>query len=462
MLQLTALGFGLALVVALFAWLVSRERSGDSLTAVLLILGLVVFESTLYENQSEIPAGLFHPTLGPQSFRLFDVVIPLALAARLYARGLPKRLQVQDLLWFAFFTWLVVAAIVGYSLGNDPQLIAFEAKAIIYLGAMGLAASVPVERYTQSKGLVRLLYGSSALATLFTLLDQTDTRFDVNLPGVSVEDAGVLGADAATIFVALGLVAIALALCRDRHRLPLLVAAGPLLGSAIVSEQRAAVLGLVLSLAMLAVLVPMSGKRLRTTPTEIGIVLMLLLGLLLLPTFVSVVTTHQPNIAFSDSVERMFFSRGKVESAQARRNQWQKAPELIEERPLFGWGLGKTYTHFEPGPDEFVTTDLTHNVEADLLVRSGIVGLVLFLLAVGATLWSGVVNWRRHADRLSAALALACVAILAGLLGKGQVESIFEKYRVAVLFGLTLGILSSAAASRAARLAEQKESLQWR
>jgi hypothetical protein len=47
--------------------------------------------------------------------------------------------------------------------------------------------------------------------------------------------------------------------------------------------------------------------------------------------------------------------------------------------------------------------------------------------------------------------ALACTALVLGLVAKGLVESIFEKYRLAILVGLLLGMMHSAALSLAVR-----------
>jgi hypothetical protein len=46
-----------------------------------------------------------------------------------------------------------------------------------------------------------------------------------------------------------------------------------------------------------------------------------------------------------------------------------------------------------------------------------------------------------------AVLALALSVVVIGLLAAGQVESIFENYRLATVFGLSLGMLRSAVTS---------------
>jgi len=74
--------------------------------------------------------------------------------------------------------------------------------------------------------------------------------------------------------------------------------------------------------------------------------------------------------------------------------------------------------------------------------------LIIFLLALTASIVNGITTWRLHTDPVVAALALALLAVVIGVVTKGMVESIFEKYREATLFGLTLGMLRAAVTSR--------------
>jgi len=53
--------------------------------------------------------------------------------------------------------------------------------------------------------------------------------------------------------------------------------------------------------------------------------------------------------------------------------------------------------------------------------------------------------WRRHPDRVTAALALALVGVVAGLFTTGLLEPLLDEYRFATLFGVSLGLLRSCA-----------------
>ena len=76
----------------------------------------------------------------------------------------------------------------------------------------------------------------------------------------------------------------------------------------------------------------------------------------------------------------------------------------------------------------------------------------MFILTVLVSLGDGLRVWRRHPDRMLAIFALALVATLVGFLVKGGFESLFEKYRLATMLGLLLGMLRSTVSSTATKL----------
>ena len=137
------------------------------------------------------------------------------------------------------------------------------------------------------------------------------------------------------------------------------------------------------------------------------------------------------------------------------RSRAQHDRELIGENTEFGSGLGTVYKHFDPGPREFRTTNLTHNIALDLLLRAGAIGLALFAAAFIITLRDGVRSWLRHHDAIVAAIALGATAGIISLLGKGMVESIFEKYRLATMLGFLLGMVASVTLSLMTHAADE-------
>jgi O-antigen ligase len=446
------LSTALAVVVAafVFVWLLRHERANQSIVSLTFVLGLVIVEAAVYPSPDTIPAGLFHPGGGGLTFRLVDVLIPVALLARVVGRGPPRRIDAAALWWVAFLFWLAVAAVQGLDEGNPAGLVAFEAKAIVSLGVFALAAGVPLEEYLSGRRFERFVYPTAGLAALLVFTDQANLRVDSGIPILPLQQFGEVGSDAATLFGTVGVFAAAVGATRERGRIGLLIASTPLLVSVAAAGQRAALLGVVVALGVLVVLALMASRNIRATPTEIGLTLTAAVGVLLVPFVVgAVIGKKAPEVALSKSVTTALASQEKALSAASRAEQWRVASDLVGERPVFGWGLGKTYVYYDPGPKQFLETKLTHNIGLDLLVRTGLVGLTLFVVALAWTFVGGVRTWFAHdIPPEVAAFALAAVASLAGLLAKGMVESLFEKYRLGVLMGLLAGILLSAASSR--------------
>ena len=437
----------LVVSVLLLAWFVNAERAGRA-TSLVFILALLVVETTLYGNQSDIPTGLLHPGSQPFTFRFLDVVIPIAVIARLIAKGFPVRSGLGPLLWVAFLAWLASAGIVGAFGGNDIDLVTFEGKAILYVGVFAVAAGVPAERLFAGRSMIRLIYASAATAAVLCLMDFTGFRVDVFIPGIGDARLGGIDGDTATVMAALGIMALVLGACSERGRLGLLLAAGPLLLTPFLSLQRAAMITLCVAVFVVIALVPFGWRRVRTTPTELALAALVITGVVLSATLLNAAASGKaPRVPLADKLTTALYSPGKQLSAQDRINQLVAVRPLIAEKPLLGWGLGKTYTYWEPGYQRFLLVNITHNILTDVLLRMGLVGLLMFVAATGVSLTDGLRAWRRHKDQIAAALALACTAVVIGLLAKGLVESIFEKYRMATLLGVMLGMMRVLATS---------------
>lgn len=451
-----------------FAGFLRLERAEKRMTTVLVIFGLVLIESWIYPNQSLIPAGLFHPMLGGSggsgvggaesglSFRLPEILVPMAFVARLLARRQPLRLRAASLWWLAFLAWLATAAIIGVENGNSANLALFEGKAIAYIGFFVLVAGVPASEFAHGHTFRRFLYCSGVIAAIGIVLNQLRASISLAIPGVPISNMGAMGADAATIFLALGLIAAAIAICSEHQRTRLIIASLPLLFASLVAEQRAALIAMAVALALFTMAIAIGWKRIRSTPTELALGASTFIALLLIPVLVTaVVGRRQPTVPFSSTVNAAFDTQAKRLSAQDRLNQWATARQLISEHPIIGSGLGFTYQFYDPGYKVFVTTDLTHDIALDLLIRVGAIGLALFVIALAITLFDGIWVWLRHPDALVAAVALACACALCGLVAKGMVESIFEKYRLATLLGFLVGAIASTKLSVAAPAREE-------
>jgi hypothetical protein len=179
-------GFALVILVALVTALISLERRGDGIVTVAAILGFVVVEVGLYGSQNGIIGGIFNPTIGARSIRVYEVLIVLALAARLYVRGIPRVVSPALFAWAAFFIWVFASAVMGRLDGNPVAAITTQAKGAVYLGALVLAAGVPIEDYFERRPMKVVAIVAAALATLLGVSALLNIRLAASLPGLPV------------------------------------------------------------------------------------------------------------------------------------------------------------------------------------------------------------------------------------------------------------------------------------
>jgi O-antigen ligase len=444
---LVAAGVAAALLGVFVHW----ERTGKEHYVVLLMLGLLVAETSLYENQDNMPRDIFHPGSGAFEFRLPEIIITLALLARLVVRGRATRVGVPPLLWGAFGAWIGVALVEGVLRHNDLTQIPYEAKVIVYVvGGYALVSGVPIQRFFEGRCLERLVRWSAVPATVVVLLSAAHKTYSIHLPLLPLPDFGVDGSDAATIFAAIGLIGLLLELAKEKRSRLTLLCVVPLLVSPFLSDQRAVLIMLGASVTVIVVVAlgSTARRRLRVKSAEVLLtalaVVGTVLGIVLIPAAQSQTAVVVPGGA---TLAKTFDTKGKIESAEDRASKWQVAFSFIRQHPIIGNGLGLEFSFYEPGPNDFTMTDVTENIGLDLWLRSGLIGLSLFVLAVLVSVFDGLVAWRLHPDRMVAVLALALVAVVIGFVAKGMVESIFEKYRLATMLGLSLGMLRSAVTS---------------
>jgi O-antigen ligase len=155
------------------------------------------------------------------------------------------------------------------------------------------------------------------------------------------------------------------------------------------------------------------------------------------------------HIPLSTQFANLLHSQGKAESAQDRLNLAAEAEKLIPQHVFVGWGLGIEFTYYEAGQRKIVPVAYAHNIVLDLWLRLGVIGLIMFVAAMGFSLRDGVMAWRRHPDPVVAALALGSLAVLSGLLATAFLEPFLDEYRLATLFGVTLGMLRATVTSMA-------------
>jgi O-antigen ligase len=439
-LELSCAAAALLLLVNLF---VRFERGGRGDRTLQAVLAVIVVDAALYPLSFATPTGLFKLQVGPYSVFLPEIVISLALAARLATRRPATRWSAEVLWWAAFFLWMLDAAALGILAGHPPNMVLFESKALLYVGgSFALAAGGGLS----AEALLGPIRWAAPVAGLLVVLDQAGVRVTADLPLLPLRGFGAMGADAATIFGALGLVGLLLVAPARRRPLDA-VAALVLTASPLVAQQRAALIGWAISVAVASGLLLLRRRRRLPAARQAALPLAAtgLVAVLLLPVSFRLAREPATAVPLVGQIRQSFVRPAKQQSWQSRRNQWAVAPRVVAEHPWVGSGLGTTYWHYELAQNQLIETDVTHNLVLDLLLRTGVIGLSLFLLALSSSLRNGLAAVRLGADDVAAALCAGLLAVLAGLLAKGMVESILEKYRIAVLLGLSLGALRGAA-----------------
>lgn len=435
----------LAPLAALLLLLLLRlERRGDSVTTLNLVLAALLADAALFPRAGTAN-GVLLPSVGPLDVPLTFLLVPVVLALRTLVRTPAPRATAAGLAWAAFLAWTAVAALAGLLTGNDSHAVVDQVKVFVYVGGTALlVAGVPLADLAGPRGIARLLRWTAPVVLLLAGAHLFGITSSADLGLLRLAGTGALGADFATAVVTLGVLGLALARSGEDPRWRSAVPAAICLGAPLFTGQRASLLAMVVSVAVLAgvaaVLRGHAGLTLgrSAVPT-------VLVGALVLAAALSV--THlldrTPSLG-GTSLAQSFTSQGKLDSVQSRVNQWEQAWSLVAQQPWLGHGLGQKYTYTEvvdEAPDLTVTSPLTHNVFLDQLLRTGIVGAAALALALGLTAAAGVraaAAWRTP----DAALALGATAALVGLVARGAVESVLEKPRLAVLLGLLVGLVS--------------------
>jgi O-antigen ligase len=192
-------------------------------------------------------------------------------------------------------------------------------------------------------------------------------------------------------------------------------------------------------------------RRLRVHMSQVVLVLVAVFAVGLAVVIVPAAVDQQPaHIPLVSTFNNTFNSGNQSLAAQDRLNMASVVEHLIPQHLFIGWGLGAEFPFYEPGTRTVELTPYAHDVVLDLWFRTGLVGVALFLLALGTSLVGGLGAWRRNPDPVAAAVALALVAVVAGLFANALLQPLLDEYRLASLLGFTLGMLRSAVTSTGA------------
>lgn len=440
---------GLLVASVMLAAFIELERRGRPEVALAVLLGLVLLEALLYQSEHLVPEGIFRLSVAGLSVRLPEVVIVLALMGRAVVHGLPQRVSAVGAAWSIFLGWYALQGVLGVLLGNPFGDVIYQLRAVVYIGgAFALTSFVPTGRFVSARFLGRTALVVGMVVLVFIPLSLSDTSLSADVPGVPLTSLGEIAADSASIFVVAAVVIVLVELGRRRPRSWVLLATVPLVVAPFATTQRGAVVGLGASVVTitLAACGRTWHRRRIATASQMAVCALLLVAVAVV-SFLPASTGAQSTAPITAFYEETFEATAKQQSADTRRLLWDEGHRLWKERPLLGSGLGTPFEVRRIGSRDGLVAGGFHNLAYDLLVRSGAVGLVLFVIAIVLSFREGMRGWWFHVDRRIAALALAAMAAVTGLLAKGMVESVLEKAKLSTLVGVLLAVMVSAGRS---------------
>lgn len=435
---------GLVGLAALTSYFIELETKGNSHKIFMILLGVFLVEATLAGHASNTPFGILRPQVGGQDFRPPDIVIVAALAARLIS-GAKRRFAMEQLLLMVFLLWYASELFPGLANGARTQQALFQGKTVFYvIGGTIIASGANLRRLADVAGKWgERLVGVVLLATLFQILN---VRIQVNTPIQRLHRLGQLGNDSITLYTAIGLIVLAVECHRPEPRLRVAAAGVALVLAPLAGQQRASYLVVAVvavAIAALATTARSFSTRLTVTPVQIllGGAAIVALGAaaFILNSGESVVTTR---------VDDAFGGQAEINSALARVDLAEQAISRIQERPIMGWGLGATVVRTAITTGE--TADAAaHNVLLDVTMRAGLVGLILFLVALVGIVRRGLMRWRDEPDNMVAGLQIGAILAITGFLAKAMVEPALDKYRLTLMVSMAFGLILADAGTSA-------------
>ncbi|AFY53351.1 putative bicarbonate transporter, IctB family [Rivularia sp. PCC 7116] len=147
-----------------------------------------------------------------------------------------------------------------------------------------------------------------------------------------------------------------------------------------------------------------------------------------------------------DRVLSIFAGRGDS-SNNFRINVWMAAIEMIKDRPVIGIGPGNSaFNKIYPLYQRPNFTALSaYSVFLEVAVETGLIGFFCFIWLLVVTFNSGLVQLRRlRLQRNVEGLWLvAGIAVLAGMLGHGLVDTVWYRPQVNTIWWLMVGLVAS-------------------
>lgn len=425
-----------------FAGFVRLERSGRREIAVIITLFIVAIEVAIAPSIQNVPQGsLLRPVIAGQDFRPPDFILVAAVGARLWVQPTLARFSATAAAWAVFLTWYTSFAVKGYTEGFGISTIGFQGKFVLYIGAGAiLCAGLDLRRLLRHRAIDVLIVLVGITSVVLTVMSLIRFNIQFSLPGNTPIVFGRVTADSSTVLFVVTIPFLMAELSRPRPRLGYAVAAAAPILLPAGGEQRAAYLSTVVIVLVAGgfALTGTGRRRIRITGTEAALCFTVVLAV-----GAVALNTGAADVDVVARFEETFFSDTEETTTNQRQVLLDDAFTLIAEQPVLGYGVGFEIERVLPGRFE-VGRYSSHNLLTDIALRTGLFGPFVFMIAAALTAFDARRAWRRHVDPMVAALAAGCVAGLAGILIKGMVEPVIEKFRMTTLVGLYVGIIMAA------------------
>ena len=425
---------GVALLWVL-GWFVRLERRNERHTIFLVFVSVYLAEAILASHAAGVAVGLLRPQIAGQDFRLPDVVIALVVAARLLGPSKGGRIPSGVLPLCAFGAWYATAVVIGLLNELPTSEVLFQGKAIFYvLGAVVAAAGADTRRLADQLAVPAVIL--AAVVALAMVLGFMDRSFELSTPVQRFDHLGVLSNDTASALTVIGGLVLLAEAVRPRRRLVVCIAGFVLLLAPLAGDHRASYL--VLAVVLAGVVLAVVGRTWTRRSTIGRAALMLSMSGVLVFGLAAAALTPLADVVMS-RFDTAFEGEATVRSAESRVELAGRALDRIGEHPIIGWGAGMQVIRTAEYADEDYAS--AHNLVLDLTMRSGAIGLLLFLTALVSTERVGVQRWRRDEDNRTAAVCLAATLGVAAIVTKAMVEPALDKYRLSIMVGLCAGLI---------------------
>ncbi|MEO1428787.1 MAG: IctB family putative bicarbonate transporter [Cyanobacteria bacterium J06632_19] len=147
-----------------------------------------------------------------------------------------------------------------------------------------------------------------------------------------------------------------------------------------------------------------------------------------------------------DRVLSIFAGRGDS-SNNFRINVWMAAIEMIKDRPVIGIGPGNSaFNKIYPLYQRPNFTALSaYSVFLEIAVETGLIGFFCFIWLLVVTFNSGLVQLRRLRlqRNVEGLWLIGGIAVLAGMLGHGLVDTVWYRPQVNTIWWLMVGLVAS-------------------